>query len=164
MEEQIEGLKAQANAYVTKPFDPEYLKALLVSQLNNRDMARNILGNSTDTTQLEEGSINPQDKKFMDELYALMEKELSNPELNIIKITEVMKISRTKFYYKLKALTGENPSIFFRNYKLNRAAELMATGKYTISEIADMTGFSTLSFFSASFKKKFGVPPSEYKH
>lgn len=100
----------------------------------------------------------------MDELYALMEKELSNPELNIIKITEVMKISRTKFYYKLKALTGENPSIFFRNYKLNRAAELMATGKYTISEIADMTGFSTLSFFSASFKKKFGVPPSEYKH
>lgn len=164
MEEQIEGLKAQANAYVTKPFDPEYLKALLVSQLNNRDMARNILGNSTDTTQLEEGSINPQDKKFMDELYALMEKELSNPELNIIKITEIMKISRTKFYYKLKALTGENPSIFFRNYKLNRAAELMATGKYTISEIADMTGFSTLSFFSASFKKKFGVPPSEYKH
>ena len=97
------------------------------------------------------------------DLYNKMEKELSNPELDITHMTELMHISRTKFYYKVKGLTGENPSIFFKTYKLNRAAELILEGIYTISEIADMTGFSTLSHFSKSFKKQFGVSPSEYK-
>ena len=48
---------------------------------------------------------------------------------------------------------GENPRVLFKTYKLNRAAKLIKEGKYTISEIADMTGFSTLSHFSTSFKK-----------
>ena len=91
-----------------------------------------------------------------------MEKELSNSELNITAMTEVMKISRTKFYYKVKGLTGENPNVFFKKYKLNRATELIRCGKYNISEIADMTGFSTPSHFSQSFKKQFGVSPSEF--
>ena len=77
-------------------------------------------------------------------------------------MTQLLKISRTKFYYKVKGLTGENPSVFFKTYKLNRAAELLKEGKYTISEIADMTGFNTLSHFSKSFKQQFGIPPSEY--
>lgn len=47
-------------------------------------------------------------------------------------------------------------------YKLNRAAQLLREHKYNMSEIADMTGFATLSQFSTSFKKQFGVPPSEY--
>jgi hypothetical protein len=62
----------------------------------------------------------------------------------------------------VKGLTGENPSFFFKTYKLNRAAELLVEGKYTVSEIADLTGFSTLSHFSKSFKKQFGITPSEY--
>ena len=104
----------------------------------------------------------PQDKIFMTELYQLMEKELSNPELDIVHMTEILHISRTKFYYKVKGLTGENPSSFFKTYKLNRAAELIASGKYNVSEIADLTGFSTHSYFSKAFKKQFGIAPSEY--
>lgn len=92
-----------------------------------------------------------------------MESELSNSELNITQLTEALKISRTKFYYKVKGLTGENPNVFFKTYKLNRAVELILDGKHNTSEIADMTGFSTLSHFSASFKKQFGVSPSKYK-
>jgi len=98
----------------------------------------------------------------MTNLYRLMENELSNTELNITRMTEVLKISRTKFYYKVKGLTGENPNVFFKTYKLNRAAELLLEGEHNISEIADMTGFSTLSHFSVSFKKQFGVSPSDY--
>ena len=52
--------------------------------------------------------------------------------------------------------------LFFKRYKLNRAAQLLSERKYNVSEIADMTGFSTLSHFSTSFKKQFGVSPSEY--
>ena len=65
-------------------------------------------------------------------------------------------------YYKVKGLTGESPSTFFKTYKLNKAAELIKAGEHTISEIAFMTGFNTLSHFSTSFKKQFGCTPSEY--
>lgn len=58
---------------------------------------------------------------------------------------------------------AETPSSFFRTYKLNRAAELLKSGKHTVSEIADLCGFSTQSHFSVVFKKQFGVTPTEYK-
>ena len=159
----MQGLNIGADAYVTKPFDPNYLLALISSQLKNRDKVRNLLGKVTQTDNIEENMLSPQDNAFMTELYQLMEKELSNSELNISHMTELMHISRTKFYYKVKGLTGENPSVFFKTYKLNRAAELIIEGKYTFAEIADMTGFATPAHFSKSFKKQFGVTPSSYK-
>ena len=123
---------------------------------------RNLLSRYTQTDKIEENVLSPQDNSFMTELYHLMENELSNPELDVARMTELLKISRTKFYYKVKGLTGENPSVFFKTYKLNRAAELIKEGRYTVSEIADMTGFSTLPHFSTSFKRQFGIAPSEY--
>lgn len=163
MEDQVEGLNTGADAYVTKPFDPTYLQALIQSQLKNREKVRALLGRNTQTDAIANDVLSPQDNAFMTELYSLMENELSNPELDISHMTELLKISRTKFYYKVKGLTGENPSSFFKTYKLNRAAELIKEGKYSISEIADMTGFSTHSYFSKAFKKQFGIAPSEYK-
>jgi len=162
VDDQVEGMNVGANAYVTKPFNPSYLTALINSQLRNRDNTRKILSETTQTESLSEEVLSPQDKLFMNRLYELMEKELSNPELNILRMTEYLGISRTKFYYKLKGLTGENPTTLFKNYKLNRAAELLRKGNYTIAEIADRTGFSTSSHFAASFKKKFGILPSKY--
>lgn len=162
VEDQVEGLGSGADAYVTKPFEPQYLLALIQSQLRNREKIRTVLGHSTDVDNLEEDALSPQDSAFMSELYQLMEKELSNSELDVARMTELMHISRTKFYYKVKGLTGDNPSVFFKKYKLNRAAQLLGERKYNVSEIADMTGFSTLSHFSTSFKKQFGVSPSEY--
>ena len=162
VEDQVKGLNEGANAYVTKPFEPQYLMALIVSLLKNQKNLRNVLENATETSTIDSTFLSDQDSIFMNELYQLMEKELSNSELNIMRITESMHISRTKFYYKMKGLTGKNPNVFFRSYKLNRAAELIREGKYNISEIADMTGFSTLSHFSQSFKKHFGKSPSEY--
>ena len=162
VEDQVEGLGCGADAYVTKPFEPQYLIALIDSQLKNREKIRSMLGESTAVENLEENVLSPQDNAFMTELYQLMENELSNSELDVSRMTELLHISRTKFYYKVKGLTGENPSVFFKRYKLNRAAQLLKERSYNISEIADMTGFSTLSHFSTSFKKQFGVSPSEY--
>jgi AraC-like DNA-binding protein len=162
VEDQVLGLDCGADAYVTKPFEPQYMMALISSQLRNREKVRSMLSQSTDTEEIEENALSPQDNDFMTELYQLMEKELSNSELDVARMTEMLHISRTKFYYKVKGLTGENPSVFFKRYKLNRAAQLLGERKYNVSEIADLTGFSTLSHFSTSFKKQFGVSPSEY--
>ena len=162
VENQVQGLDKGADAYVTKPFNPSYLLALVKSLLENRDKLRQRLGSVTSTEDIEPEALSPRDNAFMKELYDLMDKELANQELDINRITEMMRISRTKFYYKVKGLTGENPGVFFKRYKLNRAADLLKEGKHNMSEIAWMTGFNTLSHFSTSFKKQFGVPPSEY--
>ena len=162
VENQVEGLDKGADAYVTKPFQPAYLLALVKSLLENREKLHRQLGSVTTTEEIAPEALSPRDAAFMKELYELMDKELANTDLDIVQITEMMKISRTKFYYKVKGLTGENPSVFFKRYKLNRAAELLKEGKHNMSEIAWMTGFNTLSHFSTSFKKQFGVPPSEY--
>lgn len=163
MQNQIEGLKKGADAYVTKPFDPDYLLAMIETQLANRERIQGILSQSTSLKSEEaKEALSPQDSSLMKELYELMEQELSNSELNINSMTEKLYISRSKLYYKIKALTGETPNIFFKKYKLNRAIEMLDSGKYNISEVADLTGFSSLTVFGRNFKAQFGQTPSEY--
>lgn len=163
VENQIEGLKKGADAYVTKPFDPDYLMAMIDGQLANRERLHGLLGKATDVGSKEiTDALSPQDSTLMKELYQLMESELSNAELNINSMTERLYISRSKLYYKIKALTGDTPNIFFKKYKLNRAIEMLDSGKYNISEVADLTGFSSLTVFGRNFKAQFGHTPSEY--
>ena len=165
LNEQVQGLRLGAVAYVTKPFDPSYLKALVESQLQNMQTLRQRLGESIETESLspsEADTLSEQDRKFMDELYDLMEKRSAEMELNVSTICHDLLISQSKFNYKLKELTGETPGSFFRKYKLNKAAVLLRDGKHNVSEIAVMTGFSTAAHFSVAFKKQFGVSPSEY--
>ena len=165
MHNQIDGLKLGAVAYVTKPFDPAYLKALVKSQLQNIQMLRQRLGESTKTDSLAENvadTLSPQDRKFMDEVYEMMEKLLAQQDLNVNSMCRDMFISPSKFNYKIKELTGETPGIFFRKYKLNKAAQMLHDGLYSISEVAVLTGFSTAAHFSVAFKKQFGISPSDY--
>ncbi len=88
VENQVEGLNTGADAYVTKPFEPNYLLALIKSQLKNREKVRSLLSQSTQTDKIEGNVLSPQDNTFMTELYHLMENELSNPELDVARMTE----------------------------------------------------------------------------
>ena len=162
--DQVEGLRAGADAYITKPFDPNYLMALVQSRLLAYQHLQTLIAGATDTSGMtpEEG-LSERDRAFLDELYRIMEEGLSNSEIDINTMTDRLHISRSKLYYKIKGLTGENPGELFRHYKLNRAAELLKGNQYNVSEIAYLTGFTTLSHFSNAFKKQFGCPPSEYK-
>ncbi len=165
-DEQVHGLRLGAVAYVTKPFDPEYLKALVKSQLDNIQTMRRRLGESTETKQADDISdtISEPDREFMDELYALMKRRSAEMDLNVATVCHDLLISQSKFNYKLKQLTGDTPGVFFRKYKLNRAAQLLSEGTHTVSEVAVMTGFGTAAHFSVAFKKQFGMTPSERLH
>lgn len=78
--------------------------------LDSHGFIRGIIANATTTEEIQEAqadALSDQDEALMDRLYAIMEEELSNEELNINKFTEMMYMSRTKLYYKIKGLTGE---------------------------------------------------------
>jgi len=161
-ENQVEGLEAEADAYITKPFNPAVLMSQIGSLLRNRERAQRMITTVTTVEDVDRDVLSPQDSRFLKELYGLMEKELANSEIDVNEIARLMNMSRTKFYYKVKGLTGEPPSVFFKTYKLNRAAELIKEHRFTMSEISDMTGFSSLSHFSRSFKKQFGTNPTSF--
>lgn len=97
IENQVEGLNVGADAYVTKPFEPHYLMALIKSLLNNREKTRSLLSRSTQTDKMDENVLSPQDNMFMTELYHLMESELSNPELDVTRMTQLLKYHELNF-------------------------------------------------------------------
>ena len=160
--DQVEGLNAGADAYILKPFEPHYLMAMVGSLLRNRVAARNLMENSTKVSRKLGESVSERDKKLLEKIYRLFEENLSNTDVNAADFASECDISRTKFFYKVKGLTGMTPTEFFRVYRLNRALELIKADKYKISSIADMCGFSSASHFALSFKKHFGMLPSEY--
>lgn len=99
MNEQITGLRLGAVAYITKPFDPLYLKAMVQTQLHNMAILRKGLVDSTDTETLDApvaNALSDQDRKFMDELYALMEKRSAEMELNVTTVCHDLLISQSK--------------------------------------------------------------------
>ena len=77
-------------------------------------------------------------------------------------LSKKLLLSDIQFYRKLKALTGKNPSLFVRSYRLHKAKHLLQTTSRNVSEIAYDVGFSDPAYFSRAFKQEFGVVPSYF--
>lgn len=163
VEDQVNSLNVGADAYVIKPFNPDYLQALVKSMVDNRNRMRQILTSAVTTPSEVTEKMNIKDKQFMDKVFANLESSLADGEIDIDSFASKLGVSRSKFFYKIKALTGQTPGEFFTTYKLNRAAQLILDGKYKIATVAAMVGFSSASHFSSVFKKQFGVLPSQYE-
>ena len=71
-------------------------------------------------------------------------------------------MSRMTFYRKIQAHTGQKPTEFIRTIRLRHAARLLQEGELTVSEISDAIGFSSVSYFSRTFRTMFGVPPTQF--
>jgi len=158
-ENQVQGLKVSADAFVGKPFDPEYLKLVIANLLENRKRLQEAL--SRPSRGEDEPELNPLDRAFVERLHRIVDEHLGEEEFNITTLGQEMGMSRTSFYSKIKALFGDSPQNFLTAYRLQKAMELLKTRRYNVSEVAWQVGFGTLSGFSKSFKKQFGIPPSE---
>ena len=73
-----------------------------------------------------------------------------------------MGMSRASLYRKIKALTGEGPSSFIKSMRLKRAAQLLGSGMFKISDVLTYIGILDQSYFSRVFKQEFGVAPTTY--
>lgn len=159
----IEGLGYGADSYVQKPFDPQYLQALVKSILENRLRIQHLLKDKTNETieeVLPELQMDLHDKQFIEKMYKFVEDHISEEDLNVTSLADFMGMSRSGLFSKVKTLTGQSPQEFLINYRLNAAKKLILSRDYNVSEVAYMVGFSTLNGFSRAFKNKFGVPPS----
>lgn len=107
--------------------------------------------------------INAEEERFTEQLLAAVEAHLGEEDYNVDQLARDVAMSRTNLYAKLRNMLGISPAEFMRNVRLKAAAQLLADTSLSVSEVASRVGFATARNFSASFKKTFGVLPSEYK-
>jgi signal transduction histidine kinase/DNA-binding response OmpR family regulator len=158
---QIEGMQSGADLYIAKPFDLNFLLAAIESQLKNRKRIQEMFFNGM-MPNLSKLNINQLDLTFLSRLNFIIEKELSNTDLDILFLAKGLNMSRSGFYRKFLSLTSISPVEYIRKYRINKSIEFMAEGKYSLSEISDMTGFSSQSYFSTVFKQEKNVTPTEF--
>lgn len=157
----LEALKNTADAFLTKPFNHEILKATVVQLIAERRKlqerySRELVLKPMDIV------INSVDEKFLDKLQVVLEKQLPNPAFSTDDFANEIGMSRMQLHRKLKTLIGVSATEFLRNERLKTAAKLLQKGGGTISEIAYAVGFNDVSYFSKCFKEHFHMTPSQY--
>ena len=163
IQQQIEGMKSMADAYVTKPFNVQFLKETIRSVLKNREILRDHYTSeiNADTTT---HNPNKLDRKFINEFTAIVESNMANENFSIDELCKQMGISRVQLYRKVKALLGCNVNDYILNVRVQKSKYLLSQAELTIAEIAYKVGFASPAYFSTVFKSKIGVTPKEFKN
>ena len=158
---QVEGLESGADAYVTKPFDPSFIRAQVRSLLKNRVLASGEVSGLAESLQIDLASLSEGDRQFINDIGVLVQKELASPDLDVTELARRMNMSRSKLFYRIKEITGMSPVDLIRRYRMEVAAQMLREGKGNVSEVAYSVGINSLSYFSKSFKQQFGILPKD---
>lgn len=158
----INGLSVKADAYVTKPFDTKILQLTISNLVESRLQLRQQLATFDTTSDSFPETTSELDLKLMTEMKEIIERNLDNTDFTIDSLAYELRVSRTSLYNKIKVLTGNTPSELIRTYRINRAKTLLQDHRHTVTEVAELVGFSDHKYFREVFKKTVGITPSEY--
>ena len=188
--DKVRGLEAGADDYITKPFSATYLQARVENLLMQRKKLQNFYRDSLTHVTVSETPVaqgetltvhastgpessaaeepampemSPNDRKFMDKLVDLMEQNMDNGELVVDDLVRELAVSRSVFFKKLKTLTGLAPIEFIKEMRIKRAAQLIETGEFNMTQISYMVGINDPRYFSKCFKAQVGMTPTEYR-
>jgi signal transduction histidine kinase/DNA-binding response OmpR family regulator len=182
-EHRIEGLtEGGADAYMSKPFNADVLRAQLRSLVNNHNRVRDFFGssgislrsaatngsnpsnpsNSSNTSNPTTSSTpSSLDDKFLVKMKEIIERSFSDSDFGVEQLGDMMGMSRAQLYRKTKALTNYSPVELIRNMRLKRAQQMLAQGDDTIAQVAYSVGFTAPSYFTKCYKDFFGEMPNE---
>ena len=175
---QIKGYKAGADDYMVKPCNFNLLVARIIQLITwsqnlpkAADLVKTETGESSvnsvvknkslkaPAAQIVEGVV---DKNVLKNFEAFVAQHLSDPNFTIDSLTEMMHMGRTKLYGKVKELTGETPNKYIMRQRMMKAAELLLTGDYNVTDVCYKVGLEDISYFNKCFKSYYGVSPSKY--
>lgn len=98
---------------------------------------------------------------FVSRAISIINENISNNEFGKEEFAAAMNVSSSLLYKKIKTLTDQSPSDFIKTVRMNHALKLLQSGQYTVTEVSELSGFSSLSIFSRAFKSYFGKTPTE---
>lgn len=161
MDSKIEGLDCGADIYVEKPFSIDLLEAQIHSLLLNRKKIQESFANqpSAEVAML---ATTKEDTVFLKKVDDYIEKNLCDVSFTAADMAAEIGMSRSAFFAKLRAVTGQTPSDYVRLIRLKRAVKLFNEGETRINEVCYMTGFNSPSYFSKCFQQQFGEVPTMY--
>lgn len=160
-ESKMEGYETGADAYVTKPFNTNVLQAQIRNLLEQRQRLRELFSQGS-AIEIKKIAINGIDEAFLTKVVQHIHENLEDEEFNINALSELLNMSRSQFYRKIKALTNQSLLDFVTTIRMNKALEYLLSGDYNISETAYKVGYSMSSNFTRTFTRHFGVSPSKY--
>jgi AraC-like DNA-binding protein len=158
----LKALHAGILSFIVKPFNIEEVQAIVRNYFSTRKTLKKELTSDSQSIQLRDVEINYTQKELLDRLLDFMEKNYSDPSLNVELLCTELEMSRPQLYRKLQTLTGLSVQEFIKSFRLKKAAAFLRSGEQRISEVAYRTGFSDPQHFSKSFKSQFGASPSQY--
>ena len=159
-EQERRGYMEGADAYIAKPFDWDVLLYRVRHLLNQQKTRIQAFKQTLDVPPVQL-AITALDETFLNKVVALVEKNMTNTQYTIEALSSDMAMSRVSLYRKVVSVTGMTPVEFVRLLRLKEGARLLAEGKYTVSEVADMVGFNSPGYFTKAFKKAFGKLPTK---
>ena len=158
----IKGIEHGADDYFSKPVNIELLKARIHSLLESRRLLRERFTRQI-IIQPEEITVTPLDEQFLRKAIAIVQRHMRDEDFDVDTFSRKMGVARASLYRKMKATVGEAPYKFIRSMRLKRAAQLLKSGNYNVSQAMEQVGIEGLSHFGKIFKEEFGVTPSEYR-
>jgi len=160
-EDEKEGYRTGADAFISKPFDLNKLLNRVESLISNRVKLKSTFLASYGI-ELKKVLPTETDEKFVQKLINIIQNNLSDKNLNSEMISREIGISRSQLYKKINSVANTSVNLFIRSIRLKKAAQLLAEGKLNITEVAYEIGFDNLPYFSKCFNEEFGESPSKY--
>ncbi|MCP5105517.1 MAG: response regulator, partial [bacterium] len=149
----ILGLESGADDYITKPFNTKILCARIKNLIDLRLQFQEKIQRKK-RLMPDKISVSSIDEKFLKEFQAVVEKNLSDSDLNIELLCKTLLMGRTSLFRKVEALTGETPNQFIQSYRLERAAQLLKANFGNITDVAFEVGFSSSAYFTKFFRER----------
>ncbi|HRI22136.1 MAG TPA: ATP-binding protein, partial [Panacibacter sp.] len=162
-ESKIEGLKIGADDYLIKPFDGIELIVRIQNLIDQRRKLRELFSQQVISIAPSKVAVQSQEHIFLDKVRTAIDENLDNELFGVVDLANAVNMSRSQLHRKLKALTGNGPNELIRNFRLERALELLQKNAGNITEVAFMTGFSSPAYFSKCFSERFGYAPNEVR-
>lgn len=163
-EEKIEGLESGADAYIGKPFNINYLKAIVDRFIENKNKIKEYYNSSACAYEFSNGQLmQKEDKDFLLSVTQFINENIDNADLTPEDLANHLQISTRNLYRKFKELEQLSPKDFIKDYKITFAAKLLRTTTLTVQEIIYRCGFNNRSHFYKEFDKRFQITPKDYR-
>ncbi|SOE23218.1 Signal transduction histidine kinase [Spirosomataceae bacterium TFI 002] len=161
LENEKEGLETGADEFVLKPFNMEVLRLRVNNILQTKQQWTEKFKTEPTSSTWKELSSNL-DKEFLKKSLKIIRENIDNSDYSGEDFAIDIGMSRSGLFKKIKSITGQSTTEFIRTIRIKRAANLITTCKYSITEVVFMVGFTDPKYFRTCFKKQFGKTPSDY--
>jgi len=162
--DKIIGIESGADAYISKPFDTQYLKTVIKQLIEKKKSLKHYYSSSvSDYDYLNGQLLAKEDRDFVKSAIDIIEKNINNVEFSPEDLADNLQVSMRTLYRKFKDLELLSPKDFIKEQRITYAAKLILKTNLTIQEVMYSTGFTTRSHFYKEFTKRYNISPKEYR-